>query len=90
MHPSIMASEAPTQREIEGTRIYRRTDSKILATASTPIIMLSSCFARSFFPSPSSLEIRALAPVPNNRPTDMTINSGGKIRFSASKAASLI
>ena len=73
-----------------GTRMYRSADSKIPTAISTPMVMLSNSFARSFFPSPSSLEIRALAPVPNIRPTDITISSGGKIRFSASNAASPI
>ena len=87
---SIISSVAPTQRQIVGIRMYSATDRITPTTASTAVDMLSSWLARSFFPSPSSLEIRALAPVPNISPTYITISSAGKIRFSASKASSLI
>ena len=87
---SIISSVAPTQRHIVGIRMNSAADRIRPTAVSTAIDMLSSWLARSFFPSPSSLEIRALAPVPNISPTYITISNTGKIRFSASKASSLI
>ena len=82
------ASEAPTQRATSGSRKYSAAESRSPIAASASIVMLKIAFAFFRWASPSSLEIRALAPVPNMSPTYITISRGGKIRFSASKAAS--
>ncbi len=43
--------------------------------------------ALSGLPAPSSLDITALAPVPNIKPTPARSMKGGKIRFSEANAA---